>query len=175
MTTSREREQVEGLIATLSTALDNVKSQRAQFDNRVEEIWNAFDVREQSLLASMENIRRGFGLAAGDASTDVVPSERTQESTDEQRRLSISQEPLEKVANMLKQHGSLRQADVTKQTGLNSGTVSVALRVLQEQGRVHPGEKHRGSRMWIHNAPVLSDEPHEVVIRPGEGVLSGQP
>jgi DNA-binding IclR family transcriptional regulator len=53
------------------------------------------------------------------------------------------------VGDVLREVGTTTQAEITKRTGLNSGTVSHALHVLQEEGKAAPtGERQARSLVW---------------------------
>lgn len=72
-------------------------------------------------------------------------------------QLAIGPDKLEIVRTYMQEHGKVRQADIAKHTRLNSGTVSVALRVLEAAGEVSPGAKQDGSRTWEPvRAPVAA-------------------
>jgi hypothetical protein len=63
-------------------------------------------------------------------------------------KLAIGPDKLEAVRTYMSKRGKTRQADIAKHTRLNSGTVSVALRLLEAAGEVSSGPKEDGSRTW---------------------------
>lgn len=70
-------------------------------------------------------------------------------SADELRKkYSISDEKLAAVLDFMKKHPHARQSDIAAQTAFNSGTVSIALRLLRAQGHVKPAGRDNGSRAW---------------------------
>ena len=74
---------------------------------------------------------------------------------------SISEEKVRAVLTFLKEHGPSRQADIAAEcidpaTGqpMNSGSVSVALRVLAQRAMVQSLDRRNGSRVWdVVSAP----------------------
>lgn len=63
-------------------------------------------------------------------------------------KLQVSEERLERVRAYLSDHQRARQSDISKAIGENSGTVSVALRVLAREGFVVKGNLEKGSTVW---------------------------
>jgi hypothetical protein len=73
--------------------------------------------------------------------------------------LSIGSDKLNRVRQVLRTstNGRLRQADITKKAKLNSGTVSVALRKLEQADEVRStGEKLDGSMVWEEIRPTAA-------------------
>lgn len=61
---------------------------------------------------------------------------------------SIGEDKLNTIRQYMNDHVQARQADICKDLNLNSGLVSVGMRVLQQLGEVKPGEKRNASRVW---------------------------
>lgn len=62
---------------------------------------------------------------------------------------SVGDDKLKAVMDCIRRHpNGIRQADVAAETGLNTGSVSVALRKLEIQGRAVNCGKQNGSTLW---------------------------
>lgn len=68
-------------------------------------------------------------------------------------RPSISEEKLNKVETYLLAHPGASQVEIAKQTKMNSGSVSVALKRLEVEGKAEPTQKNGRSQAW---APVTA-------------------
>jgi len=62
--------------------------------------------------------------------------------------LSVSNERLQKVLKYVQKHPNSRQSDITKNVKLNSGSVSVALRKLKEEGIIVKTGRDNGANVW---------------------------
>lgn len=118
------------LISVLETAISNIESER---ESLIEQ-GNALDARESLLRTTIEGLR---GSTNGSSPTKSASA-----------RLSISDERLNKVRQYLKEHPRSRQTDLVDKLGFNSGTVSVALRRLEEAGEAHRVESDDRSQVW---------------------------
>jgi hypothetical protein len=74
--------------------------------------------------------------------------------------MSISVDKLEAVGEYLSRHGEARQADIVKELGINSGSVSVALKFLDQHHLVKRGEHRSNSQVW----EALTPSPFRLVI-----------
>lgn len=75
-----------------------------------------------------------------------------------------------KVSDYLQRHGKATQAEVRRETGLNSGTASYAVRALVDDEQIAlTGEK-------VNRSPVLEwkGERRALVALPGEGTRKGR-
>lgn len=155
---------IEGdLLATLKEAQERIRSERQEFDQTVEQTRGIFDYREQALESAINGLEIAFGK---EIDFGAIPSSH-------QPVLSISDKNLSKVEEYLAKRETARQADIVADTKLNSGTISVALRRLMDEGKVQRGEKLRGSQTWTHLSPVPEEE-RETVIHPGEEPRAGR-
>jgi predicted transcriptional regulator len=123
----------EQVLDNLRFALQKVRTERDEYEGRCRERLATYNSRikliEEAISAS-------------------------QEQPHQEARLGISEANLAKVEEYLAQHsGGVRQADLADALGVNSGTVSVALRRLSTLGKVRAGEKYHGSRMWYAVSP----------------------
>jgi ribosomal protein S25 len=64
------------------------------------------------------------------------------------RRHAVGDDKLDAVRRYVKRMKRVRQSDIVRETGFNSGTVSSALHALQIAGEVTPGPKEDRSRVW---------------------------
>jgi hypothetical protein len=64
------------------------------------------------------------------------------------RRTSVGKARLRAVRDCIERTGEVRQADIVKQLGVNSGTVSVATSALRASGEIQAVGKERGSIIW---------------------------
>lgn len=67
-------------------------------------------------------------------------------------RPQVGEDKLAQVRAYVQQHGRrgpVRQADIVKDTGLNSGTVSEAVKLMAEAGEITERTKLNRSRTWI--------------------------
>lgn len=87
---------------------------------------------------------------------------------------SIGTDRLQIVKDYLEKKGRARQADIATGTKLNTGTVSVALRTLEDEGLITRSEKEKGSQVWVTNKPITQTEERETVVHVGDGVRSGR-
>jgi hypothetical protein len=60
----------------------------------------------------------------------------------------VGDDKLDAVREYVQRMGRVRQSDVVRETGFNSGTVSVALHTLEASGEIRPGPKKDRSRLW---------------------------
>lgn len=66
---------------------------------------------------------------------------------------------ISRVADVLSHVGRTTQAEITRATGLNSGTVTHALRVLREDKKAKPTKRSLGgSAEWAWQGPAYSGE-----------------
>lgn len=137
------------VVKTLREALAGIKRESKEFEAEAAEKRKALDARERVVQTAID------GLVG-----DFKPS------------LAISQKFVDQVEAYLEEVGSARQSDIGTSLGMNSGTVSVALRRLLDAGKVERSGKERGSQVWLHSA--RHETGRETVVRPGEGVSEGR-
>lgn len=95
--------------------------------------------------------------AFGEDAPALAPAPSKNGKASEVSDLSIGSDKLKKVLHVLRTsgNGKVRQADITKKTRLNSGTVSVALRKLESDKEIRStGEKLDGSMVWEDIRPT---------------------
>ena len=139
---------MQDVVKTLREALTGIRAERKAFEANVLAQRKSYEARERAVQGAVD------GLVG-----DFKPS------------LAISQKFVDQVEEYLEECESARQSDIAANLKINSGTVSVALRRLQEAGKVEKGDKERGSQVWIY---VPSRESRETVVRPGEGISRGR-
>lgn len=151
---------LSGLIKNLESALSNIRDQR-----------KALDIREAKVREALAGLQEAAGV---EVTEPDMGSTNGDENGD--KPLSISDERLTKVAKFVTKKGRVRQADIVAELGLNSGTVSVALRRLELDGKVRQADnKERGSRVWeIKESAPAAATMRETRVRPGEGVTEGR-
>lgn len=153
----------QGLLDVLKEAQAKIQQEHQEFDQSVEQTRSVFEYREQAIESAINGLEVAFGK---EIDFGPMPGQKAP-------LLSISEKNLKAVEDYLVKRGSARQADIVADTKLNSGTVSVALRRLMEDGTVQRGEKERGSQTWAHLSPVPEGE-RETVIHPGEAPTQGR-
>lgn len=122
---------------------EGVEQRRLDFEEEIKTRRDAFERRVQLLTQAIEGLENGGN------------SNNTRPAMEEVATLSISDERRQAVSDYLAKKGRARQADIAEHLGFNSGTVSVALRVLEAEGVVDRlDEKKRGSQVWAHRQPV---------------------
>lgn len=142
-------ELTASLRSTLVDALEKIQAMHREAEKTIE----AIESRERQVAAALEGLE-----------SFPEPAPRT--------TLSISEERLEKIQKYIEKVGHKRQVDISNETKENSGTVSVALRVLAERGVIQRGDVDRGSRIWY--VVDQKNGSREQVVRPGEGVSEGR-
>lgn len=123
----------DNIVKTLREALEGLQIERRTWEANVAIERKAFDARERVVKAAID------GLSSAAAVTAAAPTS-----------LAISQKYIDQVAEYMEECGTSRQADIANNLGINSGTVSVALRRLLNVGKVTKGEKERGSQVWSY-------------------------
>lgn len=156
MSVSSQGDVLSGVIESLEAALANIQQQR-----------QALDAREAKVQEALNGLREAAG-----AEVPEPPGKNGDGEVD--KPLSISDDRLNKVAKFVVGKGRVRQADIVSELGLNSGTVSVALRRLELDGKVRQGDKERGSRVWEKTQEAPAATVRETRVRPGEGVSEGR-
>lgn len=170
-----------GLLEVLQEAIEQVRKEKQEWETSISEIKENFEAslvqevdrgnqeffyREKIIQEAIDNLRKGTN---GDQATEETPEPEQKKEP----QYSISKEKLEAVEKYLKKHGTARQSDIYKDLGLNAGSVSVALRVLETQDPpkvIRADHKERGSQLWLHHSRVK----RETVVHPGEGVSEGR-
>ena len=122
----------ESIRDSLTAALERLQQQRETLSTDIETVRRS----EELLRETLSN------LADMDLNT---PAPRP-------RELHVSPERLERIRAYIMQVRTSRQVDIAKATGENTGTVSVALRVLEREGVVTRGDLDSGSRVWHTSA-----------------------
>lgn len=131
----------------LKDALEALSNQYVSWEEKTGETREAYRVR----IAALKD------LIKGSPSPEVAVKAETKTQDEPGYRLSISDRRLGAIREYLRTHESVRQADISKHLGFNSGTISVGLRVLHEEGVVKPGGIDHGSRLWEYTAvPVAA-------------------
>jgi len=120
---------------SLNEALRAVEMRRQEYQRVLQDL----DAREGHIKLALE------GMVLGEQDSAPAPVSNGNNGAP---RLSIHNDRLEIVRKYMERKGVTRQVDIGKETGENSGTVSVGLRVLEQQGLVRPGEVRDGSRVW---------------------------
>jgi hypothetical protein len=129
-------------------------------DQILSTLQKARDELEQDYLGRKSAIDRAIEAFGDDP---LAHTTRAQEPRNGGKReledLSIGSDKLNRVRQVLRTstNGRLRQADITKKAKLNSGTVSVALRKLEQASEVKStGEKLDGSMVWEEIRPTAA-------------------
>lgn len=104
---------------------------------------------DQDYAVKRRSIMEAIRAMGGDVSAEnVIPYARGPEDSPP-AKLSVGDDRLEAVRRCVYAHsGGIRQADIAHQTGINSGSVSVALRRLRDAQLVEPHGKVEGSTFW---------------------------
>lgn len=129
-------------------------------DEQLEEIRQAreaLDAREGALNRARDELAVAFGGTA--------PARGRPTRAGIQQR--AAQHHVDAIFDYLKKHGTARQADIARDLRLNSGTVSVALRQLEDDGHVMAQDlKDRGSVVWdfTGNSRAQSAASQRVVV-----------
>lgn len=141
------------LFAALEAAHQEIQEERRQLA-----------AREQALLRAREELAQALG---GNGTPTAHRGTRVRTRAGVQQK--ASQMHMDAISDYLTGRGAVRQADIGKALGLNSGTVSLALRQLEQDGLVEPlPEKERGSVVWQTTAPrdtVSSPRPRALARR----------
>jgi hypothetical protein len=129
------------LIGNLEEAVQNIDAQKEEAEREYHSRLDSLTERESLLRTTLEGLR---GSTNGSSPTPSSSS-----------RLSVSDERLDKVKQYLKEHPRSKQTDLVKKLGFNSGTVSVALRLLEQNGEAKriesdesSGKPGRRSQVW---------------------------
>lgn len=140
----------KGMVSQMSTIIETVDSELighlqqaiGKIETERREINSSLDQRASLIQKTLEGLRaNGNGSSSKSNGTEATPKSL---------KLSVSPERLGKVLDYLDKHPRTRQTDLVKKLGLNSGTVSVALRVLEQEGTVSKAEHREGSsNEWI--------------------------
>lgn len=67
-------------------------------------------------------------------------------------RIAVGDDKLEAVRVYIRERGRVRQADITRELDLNSGTVSQATQALEREGEIEKGPKEDRSVTWRYVA-----------------------
>lgn len=148
----------------MSAVADGTHTLLKQALHAAENERRACEARMQSLDAQIIHIQKA-----------ISGVEASQDEATRRSQLSISSERLSRIREYLDKVGEKRQVEISAETGENSGTVSVALRVLEAQGDAEKGELDRSSHIWRSTHPVKQNgAKRETKVRPGEGVSEGR-
>jgi hypothetical protein len=145
-------DKADSVVATLARAVSLIESQERDETRGHEARMKDLARRKSRVLVALDGMTatNGSGRAQG-----------------------ISQERLQKVAEYLRRNPRARQVDIAQHTKLNTGTVSVALRKLEGEGRIVRGEeKDNGSQVW--KLKEAKTKPRETVVHVGDGVRKGR-
>lgn len=166
---STTSEQLNDAVEKLREALSAVEAERAEFETRVATLREAYERR----AAYLESTIKGLGETFGPITEDAGEPE-PEEEPDAPPLLSVSSTKLQAIRDHVMAHPKgVRQADITKNMGMNAGTVSVALRRLERDRVLVRGAKRRASALWMPYVEAR-DRDREIVVRPGEGVSQGR-
>lgn len=148
----------QDLFAALDAQLDEIQLARTELDRR-----------EDALNRARAELEVAFhGGAAG-----PVPLRQSSSSARPTRagiQQKAAQHHIDAIHDYLKKHKTARQADIAKDLQLNSGTVSLALRQLEESDDVTArDQKEKGSVVWD-----FAGERRSTVVQVGEGVRAGR-
>lgn len=112
--------------------------------HEIQEERRSLDAREAAIQRARDDLARALG---GSGSPQRA---RTRAGISQK----AAQHHLDAIADYLSRHQRARQADIAKALQLNSGTVSLALRQLEEDGVVAAlPEKERNSVVWEASSP----------------------
>lgn len=157
MNTTTER--IDGQIKSLNELLQGIDRDKESIKVESENVIQSLDYRKEKVVEALTSLQEAFNrpinapidLSTGDddeASQDHSSSGPREANPEP--LMSISKERLERVQGFLVRQKEARQADIVAATKLNSGTVSVALRKLQVEGKAQMADhKERGSQVWI--------------------------
>lgn len=135
--TTIEKDLIVSLEQAIKSTEEARKAAQAEAEQRV------------SVLRTTIETLRGTHTNGNGSTPTTKPATRAKEGKVETSRLSISEDRLGKVIAYLDKHPRVRQSELVDRLSFNSGTVSVALRVLAEQGKVQKIETEKGSNEWI--------------------------
>lgn len=136
----------QDLFAALEAAHQEIQEERRQLD-----------AREHALQRAREELSQALG---GNAPSSPRP--RTRAGVQQK----ASQDHVDAISDYLTAQGPTRQADLGKALGLNSGTVSLALRQLESDGLVSAQpEKERNSLVWEIKASSPAHKRRRVATR----------
>lgn len=123
-------EEIGQIVDNLTTTLSQLRARR---DAEV-------DVVRRKYQSQIDQVQRALAQFKVRDAADMRPDMTT---------LYVGKDKLDLVRQDMKLHPRTRQADIVQRTGLNSGAVSVALRVLRQAGEAEPLDvKEQGSRVW---------------------------
>jgi uncharacterized membrane protein len=153
---------IEGAIVEQATAALTALGQER--DEAIEAVRASYAVREERIRNIVE------GLAAQPVPEPAPKAEPVVNNGTNGHAeapavagLSVGKDRLKKIEGYVKKRGSARQADIQRDLGFNSGTISVGLRILAEQGKMRKGlnedgsdQKVKGSTIWFHTSPSVA-------------------
>lgn len=64
------------------------------------------------------------------------------------RGAAVGADKMDRVREYMRRHGEARQADIARDLQLNTGTISVAMRMLEESGEAKSLGKRNRSQYW---------------------------
>lgn len=114
--------------ASLTAALEQLQRQRDQLEQEL-----------AGIEESEAQLRSMLGTLADAPHSRTVKKDRT---------MQISEKRLARVRDYIVKHERARQPDIARALGENSGTVSVAMRLLARDGLVYKDGLERGATVW---------------------------
>lgn len=142
--------------------MDDLDQARRRMQSEHEAEVERLKADHETRLAAINQALEALGGSRPMGPTPDAPSPMTP---------GISAQKLGLLRTFLKESGPVRQADIPKgvksQSGvvLNSGTISIGLRILQASGEVRPLNKEKGSQLW-ESTGMMSETPPEEERQP---------
>jgi hypothetical protein len=141
----------QALVALEAERDDELERVRDAYTRRIISIQQALTAFDTSVIIAPNNGESTFAKSA-----PKKPPVQTQDRPTEVV-LAVSQERMDMVDRYLQRFGRARQADIAADLDFNSGTVSVALRRLEQEHKARPLDKLHGSQVWEYlHVPALS-------------------
>lgn len=170
MTTTADLPIENGIVEQANAALKALSVER---DEALEAIRASYSTREERIRSIIEGLATEPTPTAPEPEPSrAAPSTKSESSNGSNGAengtvtvagLSVGKDRLKKIEGYVKKRGSARQADIQRDLGFNSGTVSVGLRILAEQGKMRKGvnedgsdQKVKGSTIWFHTSPSVA-------------------
>jgi len=142
------------IIASLEQASAQIRQQKREAESDYRSRIKDLDNREKAVSQALEALR---------ASTNGRRASK-------KKAYSISDDRFEKVQKYLQKHGRAKQTALVKELGLNSGTISVALKKMEQGSEArNTGTKEDGSQVW-----ETTDDGRETVVELGKGTRRGR-
>jgi DNA-binding MarR family transcriptional regulator len=144
------------IIASLERASAKIRQQKRETESEYKNHIKDLDRREKAVSNALDALRASSNGKRATSSKKIA--------------LSISPERFEKVQQYLQKQGRAKQTALVDELKLNSGTISVALKKLEQEGKArNTGEKQDGSQVW-----ETLDDGRETVVQLGKGTHRGR-